>query len=92
MPVQIILNEIGAQLVDEDPRRVVINETGESVSPARAAALGILHDIIFIRGDGWTLAASADLESVAYELWKSEWIGFVREDCIVHPISEYPAQ
>lgn len=34
--------------------------------------------ILFVRNDGWVLAASPKLEQVAYNMWKDEWVGFVK--------------
>lgn len=57
------------------PRRVLL-ETGEAVPPARAKELGASFEIIFIRADGWSLGASANLKNQAYEMWKDQWTCF----------------
>jgi hypothetical protein len=46
--------------------------------------------IMFIRNDGWILAASPKFEKVAYELWKDAWVGFVKcPDEIIEDIVDY---
>jgi len=50
----------------------------------------IRWDIVFQRGDGWTLAAPSALESEAYEMYKEAWVGFARfEDRVFLPIALY---
>ena len=50
----------------------------------------IRWDIVFQRGDRWTLAAPSALESEAYEMYKEAWVGFARyEDRVFLPIALY---
>lgn len=73
------------------PDRVVIDPSGEAV-PSRIARARhhIVPDVIFIRRDGWTLAAPKRFEHVAFAIWPDEWIGFMRRPSWeVFPISEY---
>ncbi len=59
---------------EKGPRRVVVNESGEALSPARAEKLGIKPDIIFVRtGDGWSLGAPKGLELIAWATWSDVW-------------------
>jgi hypothetical protein len=76
------------------PDRVVINENGEATTSQRAIEQHrITPDIIFIRFDGWSLAAPESLESVAYKLWKDDWTHFVRRPSMTPlPIREYPTK
>lgn len=46
--------------------------------------------IMFIRKDGWVLAASPKFEKVAYDIWKDEWVGFVKcPDDLIEDIANY---
>ena len=50
----------------------------------------IRWDIVFQRGDGWTLAAPSALESEAYEMYKDVWVGFARwGDKVFSPMELY---
>lgn len=61
------------------PTRVVINEGGEAVSPARAVeTYDVEEDVIFIRDDGWSLGAPSRYEAVAAAMWADCWIGVMR--------------
>lgn len=75
------------------PDRVVINEDGEATTPKLAREQHrIVPDVIFIRFDGWALAAPEFLERVAYQLWQNDWTHFVRRPSMTPlPIREYPA-
>ena len=45
---------------------------------------------VFIRKDGWMLAASPRFESVAYGMWSDEWVGFCQyPDDIIQDIEDY---
>ncbi len=73
------LQDIAQNIMMNGPSRVVINSDGEATSSIRAReALRVEPDIIFIRDDGWSLAAPRSFEAVAYNMWKGEWIGFIR--------------
>jgi hypothetical protein len=62
------------------PNRVVVDENGYAVSPKRAKRdYGRTKlDVIFIRSDGWSLGASADLAAVAEANSPNHWIGVLR--------------
>jgi hypothetical protein len=61
------------------PTRVVINTEGEAVPPERAEETGIIWDVIYIRNDGWSLGASKELSTVAYNLWPKEWVAVIKD-------------
>ena len=84
--------------------RVVINVEGEAISRARLntmvdeviakdgiQAIGhLVPHIIFVRDDGWILAASPEFEEVAYNMWKDQWVGFVKcPDDLVLGMADY---
>ena len=73
------------------PSRVVINMHAYAVSPKRAMVLsGITPDVIFIRGDGWSLGATNEMAMVAYNTWAGDWVGvLVRPGYAVHSVSEW---
>lgn len=54
--------------------RVIVNFEGEAWTPSRAAQIGVLPDVGFMRKDGWSLGAPKELESVAYRMWADEWV------------------
>lgn len=78
-------------LMESGPDRVVINFEGEATSSRRAREVfGVSPDVVFLRNDGWMLGAPASLESVAFKIWRNEWIGFVRRpNQKFSPIKEY---
>lgn len=59
--------------------RVVINYDGEATTERRAHEMGITPDVGFMRDDGWSLGAPADLEDVAFRLWADEWKYIIRK-------------
>ena len=84
--------------------RIVINQEGEAIPGALAVeqamhAIGqgnldmaddISPHVIFVRGDGWRLGASPKFEEVAYNMWKDEWVGFVKcPNDVISDISDY---
>ena len=74
------------------PDRVVVNADGYAVSGLRARRdYEIMPDVIFIRGDGWTLGAPKEFAAVAFGIWFDSWVGFVlrAEPEKAKPISEY---
>lgn len=59
------------------PDRVVINEHGEAVPPRvaiRDYGIDPRDCTIFVREDGWSLAAPKRFREVAEELWRDEWV------------------
>jgi hypothetical protein len=69
------LEEIKKRLKDYGPTRVVINGAGEAVPPFRARRDYNVHpDIIFVRDDGWMLAAPIHFQEIAERMWKDEWV------------------
>jgi hypothetical protein len=57
------------------PHRVVTDAEGYAVRPGET---GIAFEVIFIREDGWSLAAPKELEEVARKQWPDQWIGVMR--------------
>lgn len=58
------------------PNRVLINST-EAISLSKAVEKGIFWGkgwSIFIRDDGWSLAAPQELTSCVLELWEDGWV------------------
>jgi len=77
--------------LDQSGMRVVANRAGETIhaeglarqcreamgDPAAIASLSNINPVIvFIRKDGWMLAANQRFEKVAYDMWQDEWVGF----------------
>lgn len=52
--------------------RVLISEH-QAVSQQRALEMGIMPKVGFLRADGWSLGAPAELKQIAFHLWKNEW-------------------
>lgn len=73
------------------PNRIVIGADGEAWNPRTAKAVyRITPQILFIRNDGWVLAAPLQYEHVAFNLWEGQWQKFQREnDPEPRPISDY---
>ncbi len=76
------------------PTRVMISEH-EAISAMRAKREhGIELDnieIVFVRGDGWTLGTPKQFEKEAFDMWAGHWVQFMRCSTgnVVFPISEY---
>lgn len=89
----------------DDSTRLVVNIAGETITAEQldvglAEALerdgnyfamdDIAPHIFFVRDDGWILGASPTFEEVAYEMWKDEWVGFVKcPNDLVEDIANY---
>lgn len=73
------------------PRRVLIDRQGRAMSPQRAIdEFGVMWNVVFIRYDGWSLGAPANLEAVALKLWPKHWVAFMRQgDTAERPFREY---
>lgn len=68
------LDKLKNEVLLHGPMRVVINDQGEAVPPARAREMGRPPpDVIFIRNDGWSLGATTSLWEVAKSLWADSW-------------------
>ena len=70
--------------------RVLIDNKSVAVSAERAQELEIDPEIIFIRDDGYALAASKELSVRAYLTWRHHWTHFydiTKKE--FNPISEY---
>ena len=63
------------QLRNARVTRVVVDEGGLALSleEAQEKFPGIVPSHVFIREDGWKLAAPAELQDTAYSLWPDEW-------------------
>lgn len=59
--------------------RVIINHEGEAVSMKRAFEMGFEPDVGFMRNDGWSLGAPAELEDAAFRLWADQWTHVIRK-------------
>lgn len=72
-------------------RRILVSpNVAVSLRKQRRQYPNIRWDVIFQRGDGWTLAAPSVLESKAYEMYKDAWVGFARYgDQVFLPIVMY---
>lgn len=78
--------------IDEFPvTRVVVDFEGYGVPPGIAARdYGIKElAVIFKREDGWTLGAPAELQVIAYSIWKDSWIEFTEDGKNWSPIKNY---
>lgn len=70
--------------------RVVIDPDGSAISPERAEKeYHVYPGIIFLREDGWTLAAPAIWTQIAYHLWQDYWTHFSTDGETWRPIAEY---
>lgn len=56
------------------PERVIQHENGACLSGAQAVERGLPWEIVFIRDDGWSLGAPAQLQNPAEEMWQNQWI------------------
>ena len=85
------LTQLTASILARGPDRVIVGPEGTATRPRRALEdHGIMPTIIFIRDDGWTLGAPADLEGVAFAMWREEWVAFMRQGATTAvPISQY---
>lgn len=85
------MNRIVDKIKSSGPDRVVISASGETTTSLRAIRdYRVIPDIIFIRKDGWTLAAPNEFRNVAYDMWRDEWVGFmVRPSDEVQSIERY---
>jgi len=85
-----IIAEILEQIKQYGPDRVMVGME-DAVSSRRAREeYGINPDVIFIRNDGWSLAAPSSLEHYAWRKWAEEWTHFIRRPNIVAiPIEQY---
>ncbi len=72
------LEELWDIIKEKGPTRTMINEHGTVVTPFRAQTEHRITtiNIIFIREDGWSIAAPMELETIAHGLYEDKWIGF----------------
>ena len=73
------------------PNRVIVDDGGLGTTPERAEReYGIVPEVIFVRGDKWSLGAPLQFEEVAYQLWKNEWTHYAyRKDGYWRSIGSY---
>jgi hypothetical protein len=85
------LAEVKKKFRSAGPDRVVINASGEAVPPFRARRnYGIKPTIVFVRDDGWMLAAPDALHDVAEGMWLDKWIAvFIRGSEDLMPYNEW---
>lgn len=73
------------------PSRVMVSKTKSATYRVATTQFHIVPTIIFIRYDGWTLAANEKLERAAYDTWPENWIAFLRKpNEVAQPIAEHP--
>ncbi len=95
---------VGKPIPASDDIKVVVNNAGEAMPSSYILSTGdellakgdmksledLIPSIIFVRDDGWMLAAPPKFEHVAYAIWKDKWAGFLRyPDEIVEDIADY---
>ncbi len=59
---------------EHGPARVVVDLHAQAESPRSARLHGIIPQVIFIRGDGWSLGAPLDFAMAAYNTWAGDWV------------------
>lgn len=65
------LKEVCAQAM-KCPSRIIINDQGEA-RPLRKEDIQQV-EVVFVRKDGWSLAAPDHLIEVARKMWDDEWV------------------
>jgi len=61
------------------PDRVMVEPAGESVPLGQAMEKhNIVPSVIFVRNDGWSLGAPAELERLAEAMYPELWIAILR--------------
>lgn len=61
------------------PDRVVVAANGTAVPSFRACRdYEVYATVIFVRDDGWSLGAPAELEGVAEAMYRDAWVGIMR--------------
>ena len=73
--IQKALDKAMANIRAGGPDKVLISTKGDSVPFSFASRYRVVPQVIFIRNDGWSLAAPGNLYGVAYKLWEGDWIG-----------------
>lgn len=82
------------RLFEDGPSRVMTNIQGDATrykrykrfaqNRDRHNILQVLEEFhVYIRDDGWMLAAHREHTDVAYNMWKTNWIGRVDIGCIL---------
>lgn len=62
------------QIMGSGPDRVVVSPDGLAVDSRIAREQWCIEpDVIFVRNDGWSLAAPMRYAQVAFGLWSEEW-------------------
>ena len=87
------LERVASDVRTMGPQRVMVNSNGASVSAGRAKTIyKVESDVVFIRGDGWTLGAPARLREEAHSTWPDLWVGCMTRDgstwSSVRPVAE----
>lgn len=82
-----------ARFFRHGPTRVIVNANGHAVSSVRAQQqYKVPVEIVFLRNDGWSLGAPLEFETIAYNMWKDQWVAYVRKpDQTFEPMSLYEA-
>ena len=79
IPKNLNTADVLSELRQRGPQRVVVTNDGQAVPPSVAIEkFNIVSDVIFVRGDGWSLGAPLVLEQIAEALWPYEWRYVVR--------------
>lgn len=58
----------------QGPTRVMVGPEDYAVTSDEASARGVKPVVVFVREDGWTLGAPADLVRRARALWADQWV------------------
>lgn len=66
------LPDFAAAVMRDGPARIVTQSGGTAAPPD---PLFYLPSVVFIRDDGWSLAAPLGLEQTAHDIWANRWIG-----------------
>lgn len=87
---RVVVNNAGESIsnaqLDEQMRELLATKGIDGLSTLKDCA----PVIMFVRDDGWVLASSLKFERVAYNMWKDEWVGFVKcPDSIIEDIADY---
>jgi hypothetical protein len=71
------------------PVRVYVGD-GCALPPRMAVnRYNVIWSIVFIRDDGWTLAADDEHAQEAFNIWKGRWVQFQRVGEETQDISNY---
>lgn len=85
-----VLREHYFNLINLGPTRMMIGEHEATLCSRARDEYDMVPHVVFVREDGWMLAAPAELEAAAYKVWKDSWLGFCyKGDTCFYPIQMY---